>query len=520
MDLVPYMYFERQEPGSQLCAQHCLNNVLQQYTYSEFDLADIAKKLDQAENATLDASHQNKKSYNLDDTGFFSISVLERALEVWDLSLVRWRGEAMKAYQEHPEDQTAFILNLSSHWLPLRRFAPNPPHSAATKRWYNLNSFHENPQWISPTYLRLFLTQAEQEGYSVFVVRKARSNTAEGQDAGEGQGWEDGGIAQLPECLADQMAVELGEPVGRGGPVSSGSTGGLAKGQWGAPSFNPDVPTVDLSGPSQAQAGPSSPPARRKKRQEDLTPSDPIEEDEFTRPPAVTASRTRHSSSRSTPAMRPVESADIFDDESFPLQDDDGHAGTGTATRRPGLGMDDDEDEEILSDNEDLFGAGDPGRTGGIGIGAGAGRHPNDAFYSGPTDFQFHSRSYDDEDEALQAALKASMMDLPPGWEAPPELPPKESEKPSLKSTTNTTSSNAGNAGNARIAPANEQASAASTSTPIALTPNWRPAASDVQVKKKEEEEVEEDEDDDDEKPAESVSADEIRRRRLARFGQ
>jgi hypothetical protein len=60
-------------------------------------------RLDQAENATLSLSNQNKKSYNLDDTGFFSISVLERALQVWDLTLVRWRGEAMKPYQEHPE---------------------------------------------------------------------------------------------------------------------------------------------------------------------------------------------------------------------------------------------------------------------------------------------------------------------------------------------------------------------------------------------------------------------------------
>ncbi|WVF73055.1 hypothetical protein IAT40_007873 [Kwoniella sp. CBS 6097] len=514
MDLVPYMYHERQEPGSQLCAQHCLNNVLQQYTYSEFDLADIAKKLDQAENATLDASHQNKKSYNLDDTGFFSISVLERALEVWDLSLVRWRGEAMKAYQEHPEDQTAFILNLSSHWLPLRRFAPNPPHAAATKRWYNLNSFHQTPEWISPTYLRLFLTQAEQEGYSVFVVRKARSDTAEGQDAGEGRGWEDGGVAQLPECLADQMAVELGEPVGRGGPVSSLGSGGLKKGQWGeasssqAPvtSSNPDTPTVDLSGPSQA--GPSSPPARRRRRQEDLTPSDPIEEDEFSRPPA-TATRTRQSSSRSTPAMKPVESADIFDDESFPLENEnDGpRAGTGAAgdTR---FAADEDDDEEILSDNEDLSGA--LGRTGGVGIG---GHHGGDAFYSGPTDFQFQSRSYDDEDAALQAALKASMMDLPEGWEAPPELPPKASEKPILKPATTGTRSS----GPKAAAPATSESAAAA---PV----NWRPAASDSDVhtqpqKVEKEEEMEEDEDDD-EKPAESVSADEIRRRRLAKFGQ
>ncbi|RYH17946.1 hypothetical protein EON65_27885 [archaeon] len=44
--------------------------------------------MDDAENATL--MRANKKSYNYDDTGFFSISVLERALEVWDLALVRW----------------------------------------------------------------------------------------------------------------------------------------------------------------------------------------------------------------------------------------------------------------------------------------------------------------------------------------------------------------------------------------------------------------------------------------------
>lgn len=40
-----------------------------------------------------------------------------------------------------------------------------------------------------------------------------------------------------------------------------------------------------------------------------------------------------------------------------------------------------------------------------------------------PSDFKYHNRSYDDEDEALQAALKASMADLPPGFEMP-ELKP------------------------------------------------------------------------------------------------
>lgn len=46
-------------------------------------------------------------------------------------------------------------------------------------------------------------------------------------------------------------------------------------------------------------------------------------------------------------------------------------------------------------------------------------------FYAGPTDFAYHNRSYDDEDEALQAALKASMADLPPDFVLP-ELKPKE----------------------------------------------------------------------------------------------
>lgn len=62
-----------------------------------------SRSLDQAENAALSSANQNKKSYNLDDTGFFSISVLERALQVWDLTLVRWRGEAMRSYQDEPE---------------------------------------------------------------------------------------------------------------------------------------------------------------------------------------------------------------------------------------------------------------------------------------------------------------------------------------------------------------------------------------------------------------------------------
>lgn len=44
----------------------------------------------------------------------------------------------------------------------------------------------------------------------------------------------------------------------------------------------------------------------------------------------------------------------------------------------------------------------------------------------GPTDFAMQSRSYDDEDTALQAALKASMQDLPADWKAPEIKPVRD----------------------------------------------------------------------------------------------
>lgn len=65
------------------------------------------------------------------------------------------------------------------------------------------------------------------------------------------------------------------------------------------------------------------------------------------------------------------------------------------------------EDEELDDDEEDLY------------HDAPAFEHPPE----GPSDFKYHNRSYDDEDEALQAALKASMADIPVGFEMP-ELKP------------------------------------------------------------------------------------------------
>ena len=86
----------------------------------------------------------------------------------------------------------------------------------------------------------MVLTQAEQEGYSVFVVRKGnsqQSNEGESQDAGEGHGWGDGGVAVFPECQADLFALQLGEPVGRSGGMLNTSGGPTAGCEQSLPEF-------------------------------------------------------------------------------------------------------------------------------------------------------------------------------------------------------------------------------------------------------------------------------------------
>lgn len=142
----------------------------------------------------------------------------------------------MRPFQDKPEwvlfgiailtptrEQAGFILNLASHWFTLRRFG-------ARTRWYNLNSFLPTPEWISPTYLHMVITQAEAEGYSVFAVRKAGTGAGEtaGIDPGEAAGWEDGGVAILPPAAADDMALELGEATRR----SSAGGPGAAVNEW------------------------------------------------------------------------------------------------------------------------------------------------------------------------------------------------------------------------------------------------------------------------------------------------
>ncbi|KAG8779727.1 hypothetical protein FRC12_023886 [Ceratobasidium sp. 428] len=192
--LGPYIYHERQEPGSMMCGQHALNSLLQGNYFTAPDLASIAKELDELEQNVTEGS-QSRRSTNMDDTGYFSVQVLENALRnTFGLTLTRWRSQEMRVFQSHPDNQLAFVLNLEQHWFTLRRFG----HKHGKGFWFNLNSFLSAPEWVGSTYLGMVLEQAEREGYSVFVVRPADASNPE---------------HGLPDTEADLLAETLNDSV-------------------------------------------------------------------------------------------------------------------------------------------------------------------------------------------------------------------------------------------------------------------------------------------------------------------
>ncbi|KAG6869115.1 hypothetical protein C0993_001680 [Termitomyces sp. T159_Od127] len=95
--------------------------------------------------------------------------------------------------------QLAFILNLDQHWFTLRRFGhakPNIDDNAGDGHWFNLNSFLAQPEWVGKLYLGMVLQQAESEGYSVFAVTQVDPSAPLG----------------LPRTIADEISSTLPEP--------------------------------------------------------------------------------------------------------------------------------------------------------------------------------------------------------------------------------------------------------------------------------------------------------------------
>lgn len=145
-----------------LCAQHCLNSLLQNDFYSPVDLANIAHSLDSLERTYMTEGTSNESS-NFDDTGFFSIQVIQHALKSWNLELIPFKSsnELACLAREYPTEQKAYICNYKQHWYTIRKIG---------SYWFNLNSMFKKPELISDTYLAILLKQLEHDGYSIFIV--------------------------------------------------------------------------------------------------------------------------------------------------------------------------------------------------------------------------------------------------------------------------------------------------------------------------------------------------------------
>ncbi|XP_023587493.1 ataxin-3 isoform X3 [Trichechus manatus latirostris] len=171
------------EQEGSLCAQHCLNNLLQGEYFSPVELSSIAHQLDEEERMRMAEGGitsedyrtflQQQPSGNMDDSGFFSIQVISNALKVWGLDLILFNSPEYQRLRIDPINERSFICNYKEHWFTVRKLG---------KQWFNLNSLLTGPELISDTYLALFLAQLQQEGYSIFVVK-----------------------GDLPDCEADQL---------------------------------------------------------------------------------------------------------------------------------------------------------------------------------------------------------------------------------------------------------------------------------------------------------------------------
>lgn len=161
------LYHEVQE--AKLCAVHCVNTVLQGPFFSEVDLAALASDLDQKERMMMmevssgfTGDFLSEGSYNVSMGGDFSIQVLQKALEVWDLQVIPLDSPIAEASKYEPELENAFICHLQDHWFCIRK---------VNGEWYNFNSLYPAPEHLSMFYLSAYLDSLKDSGWSIFLVR-------------------------------------------------------------------------------------------------------------------------------------------------------------------------------------------------------------------------------------------------------------------------------------------------------------------------------------------------------------
>ncbi|KAJ6922485.1 ataxin-3 [Populus alba x Populus x berolinensis] len=162
------LYHEVQE--AELCAVHCVNTVLQGPFFSEFDLAALASDLDSKERQMMQegnfitssvGDYLSAESHNVSLGGDFSIQVLQKALEVWDLQVIAFDSPVAEHAQIDPDLGNAFICHLHDHWFCIRK---------VNGEWYNFDSLYAAPQHLSKFYLAACMDSLKDSGWSIFLV--------------------------------------------------------------------------------------------------------------------------------------------------------------------------------------------------------------------------------------------------------------------------------------------------------------------------------------------------------------
>ncbi|KAJ1411276.1 Josephin domain [Sesbania bispinosa] len=91
-----------------------------------------------------------------------SATVLQKALEVWDLQVIPLDSPVAEPAQIDPELENAFICHLQDHWFCIRK---------VNGEWYNFDSLYAAPQHLSKFYLAAYLDSLKGFGWSIFLVR-------------------------------------------------------------------------------------------------------------------------------------------------------------------------------------------------------------------------------------------------------------------------------------------------------------------------------------------------------------
>ena len=141
--------------------------------YDAVMLAEIANALDLKEREKMAEGGIDSPEYqewskmgsrNMDETGYFSIQVIQMALERLEIQIVNYFSDneiAIKTRANANEAQ-AFIIHFNKHWFTIRKLG---------YQWFNLNSLLSRPELLSELHLSILLSQLVKEEEShIFIV--------------------------------------------------------------------------------------------------------------------------------------------------------------------------------------------------------------------------------------------------------------------------------------------------------------------------------------------------------------